>query len=519
MTATMRTAFVALAFVAGLAVPTHAAVPADTVIAIVGATLVDGNGGPPVHDAVVIVTGKKITAVGTRSTLKIPRGARVIDGTGKWLTPGFIDTNVHLSLYSGYESLVRYQDRFVDVAVEGAQLQLKFGVTTVRDSYGMLAPLLAARDKIERGDVPGARVLVAGNIVGWGGPWSYTFTGTRQTGLTLFQEQMNDAVAAGAGEELMNMTPDELREAIDKYLDKGVDFVKYGGTSHAFFPAMIGFSPAAQKALVDEVHKRGKVAETHATSPEGLRLAVDAGVDLIQHPEATDALIPEDLLQEIVSKKIVCSMLENGITGKPWADFEKQQKSRGDSAKRADSVTVAQAGDVMKTYFDSALAELTPRPSRVKTGAEVERDSASVRMRVRRENAERLIKAGALITTSTDNYRGAAPEFDRVPRQDFNMPGVGTIRSIEGLVELGMTPAQAIVAATKNGAIASHQLAEYGTVEVGKSADLLLLGGDPTADIHNIRRLSMVMKEGRMVDVHKLPEKPVFWKPVAKPAG
>ena len=115
---------------------------------------------------------------------------------------------------------------------------------------------------------------IAGNIVGWGGPWSYTFTGTRQDNLSLFQEQMNDAVAANGGEPLMNMTPAELRVAINKYMDQGVDFVKYGGTSHAFFPAMIGFSEAAQKALVEEVHKRGMVAETHSTSPEGLRVVV-----------------------------------------------------------------------------------------------------------------------------------------------------------------------------------------------------------------------------------------------------
>ena len=212
--------------------------------------------------------------------------------------------------------MVRYEEYFTDIVAETAQLVLKHGITTVRDSYGALLPLIAVRDSIARGKMVGPRMYVAGNIVGWGGPWSYTFTGTRQDNLSLFQEQMNDAVAANGGEPLMNMTPAELRVAINKYMDQGVDFVKYGGTSHAFFPAMIGFSEAAQKALVEEVHKRGMVAETHSTSPEGLRVSIEAGVDLVQHPEATDAMIPPDVMKQMIDRGVICAMLENTITGK-----------------------------------------------------------------------------------------------------------------------------------------------------------------------------------------------------------
>jgi imidazolonepropionase-like amidohydrolase len=90
------------------------------------------------------------------------------------------------------------------------------------------------------------------------------------------------------------------------------------------------------------------------------------------------------------------------------------------------------------------------------------------------------------------------------------MPGTATLAAIEGLVELGMTPSQAIVAATKNGARASQGSKDFGTLEVGKYADILLLDADPLADIHNIRKLSMVIKEGRVVDRDRLPEKPVW---------
>ena len=520
----MRTHFL-LAASTLLAAPCLAQRPTPpTVTAVVGATLIDGNGGTPVTDAVVVITGNRITAVGTRASTPVPKGAKVIDGAGKWLVPGFIDTNVHVSLYGGLESMARYEDRFTDIAIEGAQLELKFGFTSVRDSYGMLKPLKEAREKINRGEAVGARLTFAGNIVGWGGPWSYTFTGTRQDNLSLFQEQMNDAVAANGGEALMNMTPAELRVAINKYLDQGVDFVKYGGTSHAFFPAMIGFSEAAQKALVEEVHKRGKVAETHSTSPEGLRLSVEAGVDLIQHPEHTDAMIPPELMKQIVDRGVICSMLENTITGKAWTDFQRRLKSKADSAtradsvKRADSAKVATKGDTLKSFMDSTIADLLKfRPIRPKTAVELAADSSNNRTIYARKNAEALIKAGCITTVSTDNYRASAPEFTKQPRAENQQPGTGSVISLEGLVELGMTPMQAITAATKNGALAMRMQDQIGTIETGKLADLLLLGGDPLADIHNVRKLALVMQGGVVVDHARLPLKPIFYKPIPKP--
>src|SRR4051812_44938455 len=83
--------------------------------AIVGATLIDGNGGPAIADAVVVMSGARIVAAGPRRSVTIPAGATEVDAKGRWMVPGFIDTNVHLSLYGGqnerYETLVRYQPR------------------------------------------------------------------------------------------------------------------------------------------------------------------------------------------------------------------------------------------------------------------------------------------------------------------------------------------------------------------------------------------------------------------------
>ena len=495
----MRVALVALSVAATTILTVGAQTPAS--LAIVGGTVIDGNGGAPLTDATIVVEGSHIAQIGTRAIVRVPSGARVIDAAGAFVTPGFIDTNVHLSLYGGagdrYETLARYYPQRDDIVLEAAQIQLTYGVTTVRDSYGMLMPLVAVRDRIARGQAVGTRILAAGNIVGWGGPYSVSFSLTRETGLTLFQEQMNDAIAQGGGEDLMGMTPPQLARAIDAYLDKGPDFLKYGGTSHFASPTFIGFSPEAQKVIVERVHARGKVAETHSTSPEGLRLSLDAGIDLIQHPEILDGTeMPDDMVARIRDHQIICSMLVSSMAGDVW---QKHLKDRAEAEKK-------QAEADKKT------------PRRPKTSLELQHreDELGVPLEMRRRNAQKLIRAGAVVTVGTDSYWAAASELSRAPKPDNQDHGMGTIQAIEGLVELGMSPAQAIVAGTKNGAIAARGLKTFGTLEVGKEADLVVLSADPLADIHNIRKVAQVVKGGKVIDRGALPEKRVLSSAPAK---
>jgi len=475
---------VACAFVGGLAAAASPAPP----LAITNVTVIDGTGTAPKAHMTVRIEGGRIVDIAPASTRS--RGDSQIDGSGRFLVPGFFDNNAHLTVYgqpARRDTSAKYGDRNEELALEFAQRTLKAGVTTLVDSYGVLPPSILVRDRINRGEAVGSRLLLAGNILGWGGPFSITFSLTKDADLSLFEEKWNDLLAQGAGEDLADMTPDELRTAMNTYLDKGVDVIKYGGTSHFMRPSLIGFSPRQQAVIVAEAHKRGKPVQTHATSSEGLRLSVEAGLDLIQHPEMMSRDLPDDLIQLIVSKGVYCGMRANLITGEARARH---------LSERADA--------------EAKIAKMPPAA----TSAEHWRrqDMLQETQDIQRRNAVRLISAGCKVTPATDSYLGDAPEFRRSVKTAELEPGSGTILAIEGFVELGMTPMQAIVSATANGAGAAFRSRDLGTIEKGKLADVVLLQADPLTDIHNIEKIGAVIAQGRRVDLASLPEHPLFFK-------
>ena len=462
---------------------------AQSTLVINNVNVIDGTGSRPRAGMNVFIEGGSIARIERAGGSAGGDGADVIDGAGKFLLPGFIDSNVHASIYGNStrrETVVKYGERNADLVLEFAQRQLKYGVTTIRDSYGSLVPLMEVRDRINSGEAVGSRLLVAGNIVGWGGPFSMTFSLMVESELTLFQARWNDSIAQGVGEEMMDMGPEEARSAINAYLDKGPDFMKYGGTSHFEFPSLIGFSTRVQKVLVDETHKRGLIAETHSTSPEALRMSVEAGIDLIQHPEILSRDYPDDLIRMIVDRDVLCAMRSNTLAGQPWQDH------------------LAAVEQAQESLLDA------PPP---KTSAEqrARDDSLQLRYAIQRRNAERLIKAGCRVTIATDNYQGRAPEFRKTPKPQIQEAGIGSILAIEGLVELGMSEMDAIVAATLHGAAAAGMSDSIGTIEAGKLADLVLLNRNPLDDIRNIREIDTVISRGRVVDIESLPEQRVFY--------
>lgn len=475
--------------------------------AIVGATVIDGNGGPPLVNATLIIQGKRIVELGPRDRVKVPANALVIDAAGKYVTPGFIDVNVHVTgagfmeelfpllLYGEPNPLLKY-----GYALEAAQMALKFGVTTVRDTYGPLPPLLELRDAIARGDAIGPRLLVAGDIIGWGGPHH------GEGALTLIQERWNDYFHAYApvGRELTTMYPDQARVALSAYIDKGPDFIKIGVTSHSYSPPInMTFSPRVLRALVEEAHKRGLKVDVHSSMAEGHLMAAVAGVDVITHAEAGAQELSDEIVTVLRERKVICAIFGGMVAGPVSEYAEARQRP------------------------PSAAADVTPR---VRQAIWPQRDSVSrlpvssdARLRarlggwgwdvdLRRRNAKKLIQGGCIIAVGTDASPSPWPELRGPASPYFPDTGVGTIIAIEALVRLGMTPGDAIVSATKHGAMAAGKLDQFGTLEVGKLADLLLLRADPLADISNIRTVETVVKEGQVVDPATLPTKPRYYR-------
>lgn len=466
----------------------------DCGLALVGGTVIDGNGGSPMRNAIVYIEGDRIKEIGKKSDVTVPECAEQISVKGKYLTPGFIDTNVHMAMPGRAIEYARYFDRLEDITIEGAQMHLKHGVTSIRDSYGVLEPLLLARDKINAGETVGARLFVAGNIVGWGGNFSRTFRSKAPE--SYFEEWANEQVTRGSGELLMWKSPEELAEAMNAYLDLGVDFVKIGVTHHDHNWPTLMFSERQLKAIVDTVHKRGLMTEAHATTLEGMVMAMNAGIDLIQHPEVIGVPISEEVLNMLDQRKAICSIHTNNHAGDAWDDVLARKK-KGEYKTGEPRLT---------TFRDWKAAEPTE-----KMHQDEMRQANSF---VFRDNAEKILKTNCILTTATDNTMGWAPEFSRNPNQwRAREPGLGTLASIEGLVELGLSPSQAITAGTKNGAIALKRLNDLGTVEEGKIADIVVLDANPLNKISNIRKTHLVIKEGKVIDFNSLPLEPVYYRP------
>jgi imidazolonepropionase-like amidohydrolase len=442
--------------------------------AIVNATVIDGTGAAARPGTAILIEGKKIVAVGRKEQLQIPAGAEVIDGAGKFVIPGIIDTNVHLVLNTAPEWMGKYEGRLDQVATEAAQVELKNGVTTLFDSWGPLQPLLDVRDRIRRGELVASRLYVAGNIVGLSGPLGRDFRSTTQmsTVSPIFAARINKIWEENVGPDLLDDSPAEVRAEIQKYVARGIDFMKFAESSHNQSPprSFLMFSPEVARIIVEEGHKAGIIVQTHTTSVESLRLALEAGIDMGQHCEVLGAHeMPDELIQTMRSRPFYCGVL----------------------SYRADRVAA------MKEIWQMTGG---------KSGGWPPNDLHYWQQ----VNIPKLIRAGVQLSLASD---GGTRDPDyvsyasvKLAEHDPTQFGEAHFLWLESMVEKGMTPMQAILSATQNGAAAYHHLGEFGTIEAGKFADLLLLDGDPLENISNVRKISMVMKEGAAIDRDRLPE-------------
>lgn len=435
-------------------------------LAISGATVIDATGADPIRNGVVLIEDDRIVAVGARGDVKIPGEARVIDARGQYVIPGLMDANLHLMLNIDLETLIKFEGRYHEIVLEAAQIALKTGQTTVFDTWGPRAALVTARDMINAGEAPGARIYLAGNIIGFDGPLSADFAGAAAPFVSKsFAGRINETWQQGTGRELMWMTPEDVRDRVREYAQKHVDFLKYAASGHTdmFF---IQFSPRVQRAIVEEGQRAGMTVQTHTTSVESLDMAIEAGVDIITHGDISgpSVAIPEETLRKMVERGVAASVLP--IT-----------------QRRTDALS-ADEDNMLGPY-----------------------------MKIGRENQQKMIEAGVTVLLSTDagiEHPVLFAESDEVKVDPRSSLGKGHFHALTGLEELGMEPMEILKSATSHIARAYKLGQDLGTLEAGKLADLVILNRNPLEAAANYRSIVRVIKAGEEIDLDALPVAPVI---------
>jgi len=450
---------------------------------ISGATVIDGVSDLPIKRQSILIEGQRIKAIGKREELDVPPHAVVIDADGKYVIPGLMNANVHL-IIARLESLVRYEGQYEDLILEAAQVALKNGLTTVFDTWGPRKPLMLVRDRINAGELLGSRVFCGGNIIGLDGPFSLDFGGGKGLGVLSrgLMRRINALYVENVGPELTWMTPEDVALELRAYIGRGVDLIKYSSSEHRWMEneatASILFSAEAQAAMVNEAHAAGITAQAHTSAVEGLRVAVEAGCDLIQHCNITGPVrIPGKTIDLMVQKK-----------------------------------TGAVVFPLTKRRFDWVMQTNPP---------EARRFFSTVN-----DNCRHLIQAGAKLMLGSDGNilppdvreDPATQRFWMAPGED-NLAdlGQGHFAWLKAMEEMGLPAMEGLRAATLNIAVAYGKDEDLGSLEPGKLGDLLILDKDPLRASENYRSIKMIIKGGAVVDHDSLPVNPILTQPAVAP--
>ena len=423
----------ALAAVATSALRAQAPAAAP-VVAIRAGTLIDGTGAAPVRNAVIVIRGDRIEAVGP--SVRVPAGARVVDLSRYTILPGFIDAHVHLaSRPLGVGDFVHrgVTDDEGDDALWGvadARATLLAGFTTVRDVGSSSFANVALARAIDAGRVPGPRMVVAGHLIGISG--GHCDLDGLAPGVVPEHGPL-EGIAAGA---------DQVREAVRLQVKYGATVIKICATGGVLSQGdQIGAQQMTEdemRSAVETAQMLGRRVAAHAHGNEGIKAAIRAGVTSVEHGSFLD-------------DEAVRMMVEHGTWLVPTLFAGWSVGSPEGSA-----------------HLPAWMAE--------KGRAAWEAMQRSIRL---------AVQGGVKIALGTD--AGVDPHGQNA-------------REFELLVTVGgMSPMQAIQAGTMNGATLLGMEHDVGSVETGKFADLVAVGGDPLADIKVLQHTAFVMKGGEVV--------------------
>ncbi|HEU4551330.1 MAG TPA: amidohydrolase family protein [Chitinophaga sp.] len=407
-------------------------------------TLIDGTGTAPRKKVSLVLHGNRISKI-IPATAPLPAGVRVIDYTGKTIMPAMVNGHGHLGLIKGNKSGPE------NYTQGNIMRQLKkyeaFGITHVLSLGTDHASVFPLRNASRRGQLPGAVIYTAGyGLAAKGGTPPASF----------------------ADKALRPETPEEAVKAVQQLAALKVDFVKMwvddGGG------ALPKLSPEVCAAAIAEAHRLGLRVAAHVYYLEDARRLVADGLDVIAH-SIRDKDIDPALINDIKAK---------GVYYIPTLCI--------------DDYGFAYAGQPAWLNDSLFKASLEPGVWEMLISADYKKQQQDDPAREKKINAfhtaqrnlHKLDSAGVKIVMGTDS--GAQP---------VRAQGFSEHLELQLMVEAGMTPLEAITAATRNGAQMLHIDGDYGTLQPGKKADFIVLKGDPSKDITNTRKIAEVWRGGK----------------------
>ena len=422
--------------------------PAETV-ALVGGRLIDGFGGPPIANSVILIEGERITAVGDLNNLKVPPDAEVISTEGMSVLPGLWDCHVHTMLlgHSDYDHWDKtYPKRFASEIMPAAAHQLLMaGVTSARDLGAPLEDSIQVRDRINRGEIPGPTLYVAGPFI-----QHEPYPGT---------EAFRWGVKGAA----------DAKAKIKKLADAGVNIIKLIDQDQMTMDEV--------KAVVDEAHARKLPVVAHAHRPEEIRRGLAAGADCFEHTGlATSPEYPEDIRNMIAERTAKmslgplfwCPTIEGFLN---YEDLIANPEPLDDPAWQL-GVPKDIVEDIKQSIrHPGQLSYYQITPSRAVTV---------------KKKFQQLRDSGVTLLIGTDS--GIPMKFH----------SNSTWHEIDAWVnKLGVDPMMAIRAATYWPAVMMKVDKDYGSISEGKYADIIAVKGDVLRYIDLLQRVDLIIKHGK----------------------
>jgi imidazolonepropionase-like amidohydrolase len=462
-------------------------------IAIVGGTLIDATGAPPKIEYTVVIEGNRITAIGRNEDVAIPRGAQIIDAAGMTIMPGIINSNQHLQLNPLYSApaadmplevlKARWEDVYARMP-DRAYVYLMQGITSMRQTSGPWHRILPVKERIDSGEAPGPRIFLGGALL------------MSEEHFEHYMDVQNTPRDARKWlrEEFAYHVVEDVDADTDPFLGPEFNYWKLLMSDEAY-DGENDFTDEELRFIIDKAHANGKIVDVHATGTnEGLRRMLAFDVDTLEHPFYGSELIQEDVIKGYVEKGVIVDTLLVQMISPALrkADPHRFNETLYIASMRPDEYRVLlrhrdkmlfnlkhpDAPEV--PIYQSPGVEDAEPPSEGRTYNEVQaRRATSI------ANMRRFIREGAKFSLGTDT-----PAFLNFPQED---PNAAEFRF---MIEQGMSPMDAVIAATRNGAEALGMLDELGTIEEGKVADVIVVAGNPLVDPDALKRVYAVIKDG-----------------------